>query len=591
MRFTFGGFRNTRITLALLLAGSSSLAGCSPRVSVESGFPPSAPVVEIAAPAAGTSLCGAVILSTAASSDTAGVQFMIDGTNVGPERTTVPFKYLLNTNNLANTAHTLTARARNASFSQTSAPVGVTVDNTAPYCSPKFIPTFLVYYHPGRPFQCGDEHALAQYDLIDTDPDRYDEITGTCNPGGSTTWALVKAVNPNLRIFLYKDGPHDTNWNDSTVPVDLNVIARYDNSLGHSMGSLNLSHPELFLTDEAGSVPPAQRIYNLDFSDPQPNTCASDPSTTNHCLYLMDFGSVAYQSYWLEAVRADDSPHPWLADGIFADDCLTLQRLANFSATPYKYDTDASWSDAMNSFATTITAGLHASSQLLWCNRGGGATRSAAGVSAWKSLDAGSSPPDLVADEGAFAVAYGNRDTLFYSEPEWRSQVDAMSAIANSRITLFSHTKLKPGQSGTDNFGQPVTYWQSLWYALGSFLLGKQDAPNDAYFYFSGDGATYASFWWHDEYIMIDLGKAVAPYTVSPIGGVNIYSREFQKGYVYVNPSDHTGGSVTVSLPPGCTCRERTHENLYTPSSQLPVVTSIRLSAHNAAIVLKTAAS
>jgi hypothetical protein len=196
-----------------------------------------------------------------------------------------------------------------------------------------------------------------------------------------------------------------------------------------------------------------------------------------------------------------------------------------------------------------------------------------------------------VADEGAFAVAYGNRDTQFYPELEWRTQVDAMSAIANSRITLFSHTKLKPGQSGTDNFGQPVTYWQSLWYALGSFLLGKQDAPNNAYFYFSGDGATYASFWWHDEYIMIDLGKAVAPYTVSPIGGVNIYSREFQKGYVYVNPSDHTGGSVTVSLPPGCTCRERTHESLYTPSSQLPVVTSIRLSAHNAAIVLKTAAS
>jgi hypothetical protein len=523
MRQTLSGFCVTRVTPALLLGGSIALAGCSGPVPVSSAGSGASPVVEIASPAPGSSLCGAVILSAAASSDTLGVQFVLDGVDFGPEVTSVPFSYLLNTNNLANSGHTLTAQARNASSSQTSAPVSVTVDNTTAYCSPKFIPTFLVYDHPGRTLQCGDEQTMALFDLIDTGPDRYNEISGTCNPQGSTTWALIKAVNPNTRIFLYKDAVHDTNFDDSLAPQYLNVIARYNNARGLSMGSLNTNHPELFLTDVPGPVPPAQRIYNVQFSDPQPNTCGSDPSTTNHCLYLMDFGSAAYQSYWVEAVRAD-TPRAWLADGVFADDCLTFQRLARFSATPYKYNTDVSWSAAMNSFASAVTAGMHAYSQLLWCNRGGGATATAAGVNAWKSLDASSSPPDIVADEGAFAVGWGDKSwaTQFYPESEWRSQVDAMGAIANSKLAVFSHTKLNPGESGTDNFGQPVTYWQTLWYALGSFLLGKHDTPNNAYFQFAGNGPTYSSLSWQDEYSMIALGKALGPYKVTAIGGVNV---------------------------------------------------------------------
>ena len=125
------------------------------------------------------------------------------------------------------------------------------------------------------------------------------------------------------------------------------------------------------------------------------------------------------------------------------------------------------------------------------------------------------------------------------------------------------------GESGTDNVGQPVRYWQTLWYALGSFLLGKHDTPNNAYFQFAGNGPTYSSLSWQDEYSMIALGKALGPYKVTAIGGVNVYSREFERGFVYVNPSDRALGSVSVALPPACTCRRRTHDNLYATASLL----------------------
>src|SRR6185436_9926161 len=63
----------------------------------------------------------------------AGVQFKLDGGNLGAEDTTAPYSASLNTTTLANGSHTLTAVARNTSGSTaTSSPVTVTVSNAAP---------------------------------------------------------------------------------------------------------------------------------------------------------------------------------------------------------------------------------------------------------------------------------------------------------------------------------------------------------------------------------------------------------------------------------------------------------------------------
>ena len=71
----------------------------------------------------------------------------------------------------------------------------------------------------------------------------------------------------------------------------------------------------------------------------------------------------------------------------------------------------------------------------------------------------------------------------------------------------MSHTQLMDGQSGTDNWGRPVTFGQTLWYALASFLLAKNDALNNDYFMFRG-GSGYDAMWYFDEYDKIDLADA-----------------------------------------------------------------------------------
>jgi hypothetical protein len=88
--------------------------------------------VSISAPAAGNAVSATVVVSASASdtSGIAGVQFKVDGANLGAEIMAPPFSTIWNTAGTPNGAHTLTAVARNATGNvTTSAGVSVTVTN------------------------------------------------------------------------------------------------------------------------------------------------------------------------------------------------------------------------------------------------------------------------------------------------------------------------------------------------------------------------------------------------------------------------------------------------------------------------------
>ncbi len=94
-----------------------------------------APTVSLTAPTAGQTVTGTVTVSATASdaSGVAGVQFKLDGANLGAEDTTSPFSMSWNTATATNGSHTLTAVARDvAGNTTTSAGVTVTVSNALP---------------------------------------------------------------------------------------------------------------------------------------------------------------------------------------------------------------------------------------------------------------------------------------------------------------------------------------------------------------------------------------------------------------------------------------------------------------------------
>lgn len=90
------------------------------------------PAVAITAPAAGTTVSGAITISADASdsSGIAGVQFLVDGVNVGAEDTTAPYSVSWDTTAAADGSHTVAAIARDAfGRTTTAAAVSVTVSN------------------------------------------------------------------------------------------------------------------------------------------------------------------------------------------------------------------------------------------------------------------------------------------------------------------------------------------------------------------------------------------------------------------------------------------------------------------------------
>jgi YD repeat-containing protein len=90
------------------------------------------PTVSIAAPVSGSTVSGTVTVSANASDNVAvaGVQFQLDGTNLGAEVISSPYSVLWNTTTVSNGTHTLTAIARDTSGNTAaSSPVTVTVSN------------------------------------------------------------------------------------------------------------------------------------------------------------------------------------------------------------------------------------------------------------------------------------------------------------------------------------------------------------------------------------------------------------------------------------------------------------------------------
>ena len=93
-----------------------------------------APTVALTAPAAGATVSGSVNVTATASDNVGvvGVQFLLDGANLGVEDTTAPYSVAWNTVAATNGTHTLTARARDAAANTTtSAARTVTVTNAA----------------------------------------------------------------------------------------------------------------------------------------------------------------------------------------------------------------------------------------------------------------------------------------------------------------------------------------------------------------------------------------------------------------------------------------------------------------------------
>jgi peptidoglycan/xylan/chitin deacetylase (PgdA/CDA1 family) len=97
------------------------------------------PTVSITSPTAGRTISNTFVFTAKASDNVkvVGVQFMVDGVNVGAEDTLSPYQLSFNTKTLSNGTHTVSAKARDAAGNtKTSAAVSVIIKNAVPDTTP-----------------------------------------------------------------------------------------------------------------------------------------------------------------------------------------------------------------------------------------------------------------------------------------------------------------------------------------------------------------------------------------------------------------------------------------------------------------------
>ena len=107
------------------------------------------PIVSISAPISGVTVAGTSVTVSANASDdvgVVGVQFKLNGNNLGAEDTTAPYSIPWDSTTATDGQHTITAVARDADGNMTtSANINVTVNNTNPSLLPDVVVTQLSY--------------------------------------------------------------------------------------------------------------------------------------------------------------------------------------------------------------------------------------------------------------------------------------------------------------------------------------------------------------------------------------------------------------------------------------------------------------
>lgn len=88
------------------------------------------PVVSISSPPQYRIIGGSVTILATVSAGVVGVQFKLDGQNLGAEISKPPFSMIWDTTSAPDGPHTLTALARDAEANQATATVTITVNNT-----------------------------------------------------------------------------------------------------------------------------------------------------------------------------------------------------------------------------------------------------------------------------------------------------------------------------------------------------------------------------------------------------------------------------------------------------------------------------
>jgi hypothetical protein len=191
-------------------------------------------------------------------------------------------------------------------------------------------------------------------------------------------------------------------------------------------------------------------------------------------------------------------------------------------------------------------------------------------ANSWRLIDQLSYPPYAAMHE------YGQR---FDIVPNWTTLPTLLSSLQHTRAYISFQARFSSGanqmaaMNTPDSISGHSTGWHVLWYYMMSFMLGLDDRRVSGFLGFTVQSPSHSPYKepvWFPEYdpANLHLGAALGNYVFNSGGGY--YTREFQDGWVVVNPTQSTLNNLSV---PTGQARVVDHYNLGTANSTALVST------------------
>ncbi len=206
------------------------------------------PTVSITTPVNNATVSGTQTVSANASDSTgvAGVQFKVDGNNIGAEDTTAPYSASLNSTTLTNGSHSISAVARNTGGLTATATATVTVNNTTtpPPTGTNFIvnPSVETAANATTPASWSSNKwgtNTTQFSYLTTGHtgSRSVKVTTSGYVNGDAKWSFANVPVTPGKAYLF------SNWYQSTADTELNAaVTMTNNSIQYfSLGTVPVS--------------------------------------------------------------------------------------------------------------------------------------------------------------------------------------------------------------------------------------------------------------------------------------------------------------------------------------------------------------
>ncbi|MFD1151717.1 putative glycoside hydrolase family 15 protein [Saccharothrix hoggarensis] len=325
--------------------------------------------------------------------------------------------------------------------------------------------------------------------------------------------AKLKAVDPDVRVYVYKDLSSTRSYACRDGVDDEHLPA------GVGYCRADRDHPEWFLLDRNG-----RRMEYSGYS--------------GH--WQMDVGNPEYQREWAANVIASSTASGF--DGVFMDNALFPCDAYHPGVCPAKYPTDAAMQDAYLSMLSNTRDEFVASGLKTVANLSNARLHAGMWDAYTEHLDGGF-------DE--WWLAFDDTNLLPEYDEGWSRQVaEIASNEARGKIT-WVQPHFTPGQD------RPFRY------ALASYLMANGGRAAIAELHRT-DGYGDPSPW-HAEYDW-DLGAPAGPYRSV---ARNVFQRDFACGTVLVNANPTGSRAVTVRL----STRQLDERNAVVKSVSLPGTT------------------